>query len=89
MYFPKLKEFEAIARAYVVPDADKVICFFIHPTLLNADDEPKEVPCKAHIGSIHHQGQVKYGNTAVSGVVACACNHTVAGSFVDMLKGEA
>ncbi|KAJ7889258.1 hypothetical protein B0H13DRAFT_1888093 [Mycena leptocephala] len=68
---PKLKEFEAIARAYVVPDADK------------------EVLCKAHIGSIRHQGQVKYGNTAVSGVVACACDHTVAGSFVDMLKGEA
>jgi hypothetical protein len=27
MYFPRLKEFEAIARAYVVPDADKVNCF--------------------------------------------------------------
>ncbi|KAJ6619747.1 hypothetical protein B0H10DRAFT_1946569 [Mycena sp. CBHHK59/15] len=34
-------------------------------------EEDKEVPCKAHIGSIRHQGQVKYGNTAVSGVVAC------------------
>ncbi|KAJ6595489.1 hypothetical protein DFH09DRAFT_1305304 [Mycena vulgaris] len=43
---------------------------------------------KAHIGSIRHQGQVKYGNTAVSGVVCCACDHAVAGSFVDMLKGE-
>ncbi|KAJ7122125.1 hypothetical protein C8R44DRAFT_876440 [Mycena epipterygia] len=52
-------------------------------------EEDKEVPCKAHIGSIPHQGQVKYGNTAVSGVVACACDHAVAGSFVDMLKGEA
>ncbi|KAJ7141932.1 hypothetical protein C8R43DRAFT_954584 [Mycena crocata] len=52
-------------------------------------EEDKEVPCKAHIGSIRHQGQVKYGNTAISGVVACACDHTVAGSFVDMLKGEA
>ncbi|KAJ7127718.1 hypothetical protein C8R44DRAFT_873525 [Mycena epipterygia] len=52
-------------------------------------EEDKEVPCKAHIGSIRHQGQVKYGNTAVSGVVACACDHAVAGSFVDMLKGEA
>ncbi|KAJ7202505.1 hypothetical protein GGX14DRAFT_352357 [Mycena pura] len=50
---------------------------------------PQEVPCKAHIGSIRHQGQVKYGNTAVSGVVACACDHAVAGSFIDMLKGEA
>ncbi|KAJ6528322.1 hypothetical protein DFH09DRAFT_1327724 [Mycena vulgaris] len=52
-------------------------------------EEDKEVPCKAHIGSIRHQGQVKYGNTAVSGVVGCACDHTVLGSFVDMLKGEA
>ncbi|KAJ6543190.1 hypothetical protein B0H10DRAFT_2135610 [Mycena sp. CBHHK59/15] len=52
-------------------------------------DEDKEVPCKVHIGSIRHQGQVKYGNTAVSGVVCCACDHAVAGSFVDMLKGEA
>ncbi|KAJ7920223.1 hypothetical protein B0H13DRAFT_1987400 [Mycena leptocephala] len=51
--------------------------------------EDTEVPCKAHIGSIRHQGQVKYGNTAVSGVVACACDHAVVGSFVDMLKGEA
>ncbi|KAJ6550627.1 hypothetical protein DFH09DRAFT_1086573 [Mycena vulgaris] len=52
-------------------------------------DEDKEVPCKAHIGSIWHQGSVKYGNTAVSGVVACVCDHAVVGSFVDMLKGEA
>ncbi|KAJ6580208.1 hypothetical protein B0H10DRAFT_2235457 [Mycena sp. CBHHK59/15] len=52
-------------------------------------EEDKEVPCKAHIGSIRHQGQVKYGNTAVSGVVACACDHAIAGSFVDMIKGEA
>ncbi|KAJ7140660.1 hypothetical protein C8R44DRAFT_866364 [Mycena epipterygia] len=79
MYFPKQTEFERIAKEYVVPDDDK----------LTADDECKEVPCKAHIGSIRHQGQVKYGNTAVSGVVGCACDHTVAGSFVDMLKGEA
>ncbi|KAJ7438689.1 hypothetical protein B0H11DRAFT_2254501 [Mycena galericulata] len=48
-----------------------------------------EVPCKAHIGSIRHQGSVKYGNTAVSGVIACACDHAVVGSFVDMLNGEA
>ncbi|KAJ6632013.1 hypothetical protein B0H10DRAFT_2206416 [Mycena sp. CBHHK59/15] len=51
--------------------------------------EDTEVPCKAHIGSIRHQGSVKYGNVAVTGVVACACDHSVAGSFVDMLKGEA
>ncbi|KAJ7252865.1 hypothetical protein C8J57DRAFT_1027680, partial [Mycena rebaudengoi] len=51
--------------------------------------KPKEVPCKAHIGSIRHQGKVKYGNTAVSGVIASACDHSVLGSFVDMLKGEA
>ncbi|KAJ7505107.1 hypothetical protein B0H11DRAFT_1980282 [Mycena galericulata] len=52
-------------------------------------EEDKEVPCKAHIGSIRHQGSVKYGNTAVSGVIACACDHAVVGSFIDMLKGEA
>ncbi|KAJ6576259.1 hypothetical protein B0H10DRAFT_2236507 [Mycena sp. CBHHK59/15] len=52
-------------------------------------EEDKDVPCNAHIGSIRHQGQVKYGNTAVSGVVACACDHTVAGSLIDMKKGEA
>ncbi|KAJ6551103.1 hypothetical protein B0H10DRAFT_1968575 [Mycena sp. CBHHK59/15] len=51
--------------------------------------EDTEVPCKAHIGSIRHQGLAKYGNVAVTGVVACACDHSVAGSFVDMLKGEA
>ncbi|KAJ6615202.1 hypothetical protein B0H10DRAFT_2258038 [Mycena sp. CBHHK59/15] len=51
--------------------------------------EDTEVPCKAHIGSIRHQGSAKYGNVAVTGVVACACDHSVAGSFVDMLKGEA
>ncbi|KAJ7720671.1 hypothetical protein DFH07DRAFT_784330 [Mycena maculata] len=52
-------------------------------------EEDKEVPCKAHIGAIRHQGQVKYGNTALSGVIASACDHTVVGSFVDMIKGEA
>ncbi|KAJ7192982.1 hypothetical protein GGX14DRAFT_405891 [Mycena pura] len=52
-------------------------------------EEDKEVPCNAHIGSIRHQGLVKYGNTAVSGVVACACDHAVVGSFIDMKKGEA
>ncbi|KAJ7266425.1 hypothetical protein B0H12DRAFT_1230205 [Mycena haematopus] len=51
--------------------------------------EDTEVPCNAHIGSIRHQGSVKYGNVAVSGVVASACDHAVVGSFVDMLKGEA
>jgi len=57
--------------------------------LLTADTQLQEVPCKAHIGSVRHQGLPKYGNTAVSGVIACACDHTVVGSFVDMLKGEA
>ncbi|KAJ6603684.1 hypothetical protein B0H10DRAFT_2229737 [Mycena sp. CBHHK59/15] len=51
--------------------------------------EDTEVPCKAHIGSIRHQGSPKYGNVAASGVICSACDHTVAGSFVDMLKGEA
>jgi hypothetical protein len=54
-----------------------------------ANDYKKEVPCKANIGSICHQGHAKYGNTAVSGVVACTYDHTVLGSLVDMLKGEA
>ncbi|KAJ6521648.1 hypothetical protein DFH09DRAFT_1097632 [Mycena vulgaris] len=48
--------------------------------------EDTELPCKAHIGSVRHQGSVKYGNVAVTGVVACACDHSIAGSFVDMLK---
>ncbi|KAJ7701060.1 hypothetical protein B0H16DRAFT_1483666 [Mycena metata] len=52
-------------------------------------EEDKEVPCKAHIGAIRHQGHVKYGNTAISGVFACACDHAVLGSLVDMPKGEA
>ncbi|KAJ7889997.1 hypothetical protein B0H13DRAFT_2341237 [Mycena leptocephala] len=60
---------------------------FAKTYVVPADD--KEVPCKANIGSIRHQGHAKYGNTAVSSVVACACDHTVLGSLVDMLKGEA
>ncbi|KAF7334041.1 CxC2 domain-containing protein [Mycena venus] len=52
-------------------------------------EEDKEVPCKAHIGSIRHQGSVRYGNTAVSGVVSSACDHAVVGAFVDMIRGEA
>ncbi|KAJ7059813.1 hypothetical protein C8F01DRAFT_1084278 [Mycena amicta] len=51
--------------------------------------EDTEVPCKSHISSIRHQGQPKYGNTAISGVVACACDHAVLGSLIDMPKGEA
>ncbi|KAJ6628808.1 hypothetical protein B0H10DRAFT_2209255 [Mycena sp. CBHHK59/15] len=51
-------------------------------------DEDKEVPCNSHIGSIRNQG-TKYGNTAISGVVAGACDHAVAGSFIDIPKGEA
>ncbi|KAJ6632072.1 hypothetical protein B0H10DRAFT_1937780 [Mycena sp. CBHHK59/15] len=50
--------------------------------------EDTEVPCKAHIGSIRHQGSPKYGNVAASDVICSTCDHTVAGSFVDMLKGE-
>ncbi|KAJ7683790.1 hypothetical protein B0H17DRAFT_1204924 [Mycena rosella] len=69
MYFPRQAEFDAIAKAYVIPEEDK------------------EVPCKAHIGSICHQGHVKYRNTAVSGVIACACDHAIAGSLVDMPRG--
>ncbi|KAJ7656615.1 hypothetical protein B0H17DRAFT_1213768 [Mycena rosella] len=61
MYFPRQAEFDAIAKAYVIPEEDK------------------EVPCKAHIGSICHQGHVKYGNTA----------STCQGSLVDMPRGEA
>ncbi|KAJ7450135.1 hypothetical protein FB451DRAFT_1410483 [Mycena latifolia] len=57
--------------------------------LFVVSEADKEVPCKTHIGSIRLQGQVKYGNTAVSGVVGCACDHAVLGSFIDMLKGEA
>ncbi|KAJ7046076.1 hypothetical protein C8F04DRAFT_1248344 [Mycena alexandri] len=52
-------------------------------------EEDKEVPCKAHIGSIRHQGSVKYGTTTVSGVIAAACDHSMLGSLIDMLKGEA
>ncbi|KAJ7026460.1 hypothetical protein C8F04DRAFT_1268097 [Mycena alexandri] len=52
-------------------------------------EEDKDVPCKAHIGSIRHQGQHKYGNTALGGVVGCACDHAVLGSLIDMPKGEA
>ncbi|KAJ7062442.1 hypothetical protein B0H15DRAFT_763514, partial [Mycena belliarum] len=51
--------------------------------------EEDKVPCKAHIGSIRHQGSAKYGNTAISGVVGCACDHAVLAAFVDMIKGEA
>ncbi|KAJ6478848.1 hypothetical protein C8R47DRAFT_983731 [Mycena vitilis] len=52
-------------------------------------DISQEVPCNAHIGSIRHQGQSKYGNTAVSGVIGSACDHGLVAAFVDMLKGEA
>ncbi|KAJ6607264.1 hypothetical protein B0H10DRAFT_2228015 [Mycena sp. CBHHK59/15] len=51
-------------------------------------DKDKEVPCKSNIGSICHQASPKYGNMAVSGVVACTCDHTVAGSFINMPVGE-
>ncbi|KAJ6479055.1 hypothetical protein C8R45DRAFT_933835 [Mycena sanguinolenta] len=51
--------------------------------------EDKEPPCRAHIGAIRHQGKLKYGNTAISGVVASACDHAVVGSLVDLVLGEA
>ncbi|KAJ6503829.1 hypothetical protein C8R45DRAFT_1070360, partial [Mycena sanguinolenta] len=51
--------------------------------------EDKEPPCRAHIGAIRPQGSLKFGNTAVSGVVASACEHAVVGSFVDLVLGEA
>ncbi|KAJ7016300.1 hypothetical protein C8F04DRAFT_1281943 [Mycena alexandri] len=41
--------------------------------------EDTDVPCNNHIGSIRHQGLVKSGKVARSGVVACACDHTVLG----------
>ncbi|KAJ7240115.1 hypothetical protein B0H12DRAFT_1251295 [Mycena haematopus] len=50
--------------------------------------EDKEPPCRAHIGAIRHQGKLKYGNTAISGVVASACDHAVVGAFVDLVLGE-
>ncbi|KAJ6568008.1 hypothetical protein DFH09DRAFT_1363193 [Mycena vulgaris] len=48
-----------------------------------------EVPSNAHIGSIRHQGQKKYGNVAVSGIISSACDHALVGAFIDMLIGEA
>ncbi|KAJ7771912.1 hypothetical protein B0H14DRAFT_3509043 [Mycena olivaceomarginata] len=71
MHFPPQKEYEQIAKEYVIAKEDK------------------EVPCKAHIGSIRHQGHAKYGNVAISGVVGTACDHAVVLAFVDMLVGEA
>ncbi|KAJ7703948.1 hypothetical protein B0H17DRAFT_1126981 [Mycena rosella] len=71
MYFPVQKEFERIAKAYVIPEEDK------------------EVSCKAHIGSIWHQVQGKYGNVAISGVIGSACDHAVLAAFINMLIGEA
>ncbi|KAK6971737.1 CxC2 domain-containing protein [Favolaschia claudopus] len=51
-------------------------------------EEDKQAMCNTHIGSIRHQGKMKYGNTAISGVVASACDHAVVGSLVDMPVGE-
>ncbi|KAJ7019681.1 hypothetical protein C8F04DRAFT_1275979 [Mycena alexandri] len=62
---------------------DRIVKTYVVP------DEDKEVPCKAHIGSIRHQGRTKYGHTALSGVVGGACGHAVLGSLVDMPNGEA
>ncbi|KAJ7791085.1 hypothetical protein B0H14DRAFT_2395978 [Mycena olivaceomarginata] len=52
-------------------------------------NDSQEVPCKAHIGSIRHQGHAKYGNVTISSVVGTACDHAVVLAFVDMLVGEA
>ncbi|KAJ7638078.1 hypothetical protein B0H17DRAFT_1216895 [Mycena rosella] len=71
MYFPLQKEFERIAKVYIISEEDK------------------EVPCNGHIGSIRHQGQKKYGNVAVSGIIGSACDHALIGAFIDMLVGEA
>ncbi|KAJ7505041.1 hypothetical protein B0H11DRAFT_1905115 [Mycena galericulata] len=48
-----------------------------------------EAIARTYVIAEEDKGQVKYVNTAVSGVIACACDHTVAGSFVDMINGEA
>ncbi|KAJ7222671.1 hypothetical protein B0H12DRAFT_1078252 [Mycena haematopus] len=87
MYFPKQTEYDDIAAKIVVKDEDKASRFITSDCLIA--DIVQEVPCNAHIRAIRHQGSVKYGNTAISGVIACACDHTVAGSFIDMKKGEA
>ncbi|KAJ7018233.1 hypothetical protein C8F04DRAFT_1277911 [Mycena alexandri] len=50
--------------------------------------EDTDIPCNNHIGSIRHQGLIKSGKVARSGVVACACNHTVLGALIDLLVGE-
>ncbi|KAJ7208874.1 hypothetical protein GGX14DRAFT_365133 [Mycena pura] len=55
--------------------------------VVNPDD--RDVPCKAHIGSIRNQGRFKYKNTSVSGVVASACCHGLPAAFVDMIISEA
>ncbi|KAJ6489140.1 hypothetical protein C8R45DRAFT_1097462 [Mycena sanguinolenta] len=34
------------------------------------------------------KGKLKYGNTAISGIVASSCDHAVVGSFVDLVMGE-
>ncbi|KAJ7061920.1 hypothetical protein C8F01DRAFT_1082533 [Mycena amicta] len=64
-------------------DYDKFAKAYVIPV---EDTQPQ---CKAHIGSIRHQAQPKYGNMAVTGVVGCACDHAVVGAFIDMLNGEA
>ncbi|KAJ6583212.1 hypothetical protein B0H10DRAFT_1962297 [Mycena sp. CBHHK59/15] len=87
MYFPKQTKYDHIAATFVVKDQDKVVQV-VRSDCLIADDIVKEVPCNVDTGSIRHQGSVKYGNTAISGVVACTCDHTVVGSFIEMLKGE-
>ncbi|KAJ6447386.1 hypothetical protein C8R47DRAFT_1085292 [Mycena vitilis] len=52
MHFPAQTEYAQITKDHVV--AKKYTVTHIIPST--------EVPCKAHIGSIRHQGSVKYGN---------------------------
>src|ERR1700761_2636213 len=82
------RDFEEFATNFVVAKEDTVRRF-VHYANSILIFRPKEVPCRVHIGSIRHQGSAKYGNVAISGVIAAACDHAVVGSFVDMANGEA
>ena len=87
MYFAGLEEYARVAKEIRIAKEDKVRSIWVRP--FYAESKVQEPPCRAHIGAIRHQGSLKYGNTAVSGVVASACEHAVVGSFVDLVLGEA
>ncbi|KAJ7194996.1 hypothetical protein GGX14DRAFT_555609 [Mycena pura] len=72
-------------KMYFPPQRD----FEVYAKSYVVTDADKEVPCKAHIGSIRNQGKFKYKNTVVSGVVASVCCHGLPAAFVDMLISEA